>query len=160
VAYHSSSKATEGKNSIVAACRVCRLHLEKTKLSGCAERKLKKAQATQGCTGGIQQPAHTGIPKPGGTPTKMPKRPRSVGGTPTYAVNPLKKPRNFIGPGAYREALTDVSIAVLKENYPQNKLSEEDQEITLSEIVGGIWKNTQGRTPVTQITDWRAYSSG
>jgi hypothetical protein len=51
-------------------------------------------------------------------------------------VNHLKKPSNSKGPGAYREALTTVRIAILKENYPEDKLYEEDQELNLSETMG------------------------
>jgi hypothetical protein len=56
----------------------------------------------------------------------MPKRPRSEGSTPTDAVNPPKKPMNSTGPEIYWEAVTNVRIAFLKENYPGDKLSEDD----------------------------------
>jgi hypothetical protein len=71
------------------------------------------------------------IPKPGGAPTKMPKRPRSEGSTPTYTVNTSKKPRDFTGPGIYREALTNAKIAILKENYTKDKPSEEEDQVLI-----------------------------
>jgi hypothetical protein len=43
-----------------------------------------------------------------------------------------------MGPGIYREALTNVRIAILKKNYADDKLSEEDQELILAETVGAF----------------------
>jgi hypothetical protein len=59
-------------------------------------------------------------------------------------ANTLKKPTVFTGPGTYREAPTNVQIAILKENYPENKLSE---ELILAEITGGIANNIKERLP-------------
>jgi hypothetical protein len=120
------------------ATKVCRNYQQKTKVSGGARRKLKIAGASQGGKKGIQQLACVAIPKPVVTLTKMPKRPRSEGSTPTDMANTFKKPTVFTGPGTYREAPTNEQIAILKENYPENKLSEEDQKLILAEITGGI----------------------
>jgi hypothetical protein len=141
----SSSKPTEGENLKLVASKVGMLHLEMIKLYVSDRRKLKEAGATQGSTGGIQQLRHVAIPH-----TKTPKWPKSDGSTPIDTVNSSKKPKGFTGPGIYREALTNVRIAILKENYPQDRLSKEDQELILAKTMG-ILNNTQGRTPATQI---------
>jgi hypothetical protein len=38
------------------------------------------------------------------------------------------------GQGTYKEALTNVKIAILKENYPEEKLTEDEQDLTLEEL--------------------------
>jgi hypothetical protein len=49
-------------------------------------------------------------------------------------VRPLKRPRDSWGPGTYKEALTNVKIAILKENYPEEKLTEDEQDLILEEL--------------------------
>jgi hypothetical protein len=98
------------------------------KLSGNARRKL-----SQGSTGGIQQPGHMAIPMTGGDLTKIHKRPRSKGSNPSDTANPSKKPRDFTEPRTYREALTKVRIAILKENCP-----EEYQQLILAETMAAF----------------------
>jgi hypothetical protein len=88
----SSSTPAEREGLRHLASGVSRLHLAKTKLSGCARWKLKKARASQAGTGGTQQPGNGGMPKQGETPTGASKRPRPEGSTPTERVRPQKGP--------------------------------------------------------------------
>jgi hypothetical protein len=80
-------------------------------LSGCARRKLKKAKARAGKaeTGGIQQPRNASVPKQGETSTKTPRR------SSQRAVPPQKQPELQKGPGTYKEALTNIKIAIFRE---------------------------------------------
>jgi hypothetical protein len=48
----------------VVASKVGNLHLEKTKMPESAKEKLKKAQESQGCARGIQQPEHIANTRP------------------------------------------------------------------------------------------------
>jgi hypothetical protein len=82
----------------------------------------------------------------------VPVRPRTEGSTPIKEVNPPKRPRDLMGPGTYREALTNVKIAILKENYPEDKLSEEDQDLILAEIV-----RVFRMTPRDRLLQFRSY---
>jgi hypothetical protein len=68
----------------------------------------------------------------------MPKKSRSKESTPVYTLNPPRKPRDSAGPGTYREAVTKVRTVILKEDYPEDKLSEEDQEFILAETADFI----------------------
>jgi hypothetical protein len=64
------------------------------------------------------------MPKQGEIPTRTAKRPKPEGSTSTESVRPSKRLGDCSGPGTYKEALTDVKIAVFKENYPKGKLTE------------------------------------
>jgi hypothetical protein len=57
------------------------------------------------------------------------KRPRSEGNTPTKTIRTPKRPRDLKGPGTYTEALTNIKIAIFKETYPEDKLTEDDQNL-------------------------------
>jgi hypothetical protein len=136
----SSSIPAEGGLRHLAS-GVSKLHLAKAKLSGCARRKLKKAKASQAGTRGTQQLGNGGMPKQGETPTEASKEPRSDGSTPTEQVGPAKRPGDSRGPETYREALTNIKIAIFKENYPEDKLTEDEQEHTLKEL-GRVFRGT------------------
>jgi hypothetical protein len=87
------------------------------------------------------------MPKEGEAPTGASKRPRSEGSTPTKRVRPLKRPRDSRGPGTYREALTSIKIAIFKENYSEDKLTEEEQDHILEEL-GRVFRRTlKGELP-------------
>jgi hypothetical protein len=43
-------------------------------------------------------------------------------------VRPPKRPTDYSGPGTYREELTNIKIAMFKENHPEDKLTEDDQD--------------------------------
>jgi hypothetical protein len=90
-----SSIPAEREGLRYIASGVSRIHLAKTRLSGCARRKLKKAKASQAGTGGTQQPGNDGMPKQGEAPTGASKRPRSQESTPTEWVKPPKRPRDL-----------------------------------------------------------------
>jgi hypothetical protein len=47
-----------------------------------------------------------------------------------------KRPRDLKGPDSYAEALTNIKIGIFKETYPEEKLTEDDQDSIL-EILGG-----------------------
>jgi hypothetical protein len=115
------------------ASQVARLHLVKTRLSGSTRRKLKKVRENQGGTGAPQQPGHVASPKLSETQTRVPKEPRSEGSNPVKENKPFKMPRDLMGPGTYREAVMNVRIAVLKDDYPVGELSEEEQDLILAD---------------------------
>jgi hypothetical protein len=46
-------------------------------------------------------------------------------------AKPLKRPRGSSGPGNYMEALTNIKITIFKETYPEDKLTEHNQESIL-----------------------------
>jgi hypothetical protein len=110
--------------------------LAKKALSGCARRKLKKAKAksSEAGTGGIQQPGNARATKEVETSTETPKRQRSEGSTLTETVRPPKRPRDCKGPGNYKETLTNIKIAIFKETYPENKVTDNDQDCILEEL--------------------------
>jgi hypothetical protein len=141
----SSIKPMEGGDLQVAS-KVGRLHLAKTRLSGSARRKVKKARERQSGTVGLQQPGHLSSPKSGGSSTKVSKRPRSECSTPTEQVNPPKRPRDLTEPENYGDALTNIRVAI-KENYPEDKLSEEEQDLILDRIAGAFRTTPEGNLP-------------
>jgi hypothetical protein len=104
--------------------------LAKKALSGCARRKLKKAKARSGEAGtwGIQQPGTVGLTVQLETFTEPPKRPRPGGSTPSETVGPTKRPRDWKGPGNYKEALTDTRVAISKDAFPEDKGTINDQD--------------------------------
>jgi hypothetical protein len=120
--------------------------LAKKVLSGCVRQKKKKrkkkgkkkkkekAWASKAKTGGIQQPVNASMPKQGKTLTGILKKLRSEGSTPTETARPPKRPRDSSGPGNYKEALTNTKLAIFKETYPEDKLTEHDQDNILEEL--------------------------
>jgi hypothetical protein len=127
---------------------VGRIRLAKKALSGCARRKLKKvkARASKAETWGIQQPGNARAPKQGETSAETPKRPRSEGSTPIEMARPPKRPRDSSGPGYYKEALTNIKIAIFKETYSEDKLREDVQESNLEEL-GRVLRGTPTELP-------------
>jgi hypothetical protein len=132
-------------------------HLAKKALSGCARRKLKKAKAksSEAGTGGIQQPGNASTTKQVEIPTETPKRPRSEGSTPTETVRPPKRPRDCKGPGNYKEALTNIKVAIFKDTYPEDKVSENDQDCILEEPGKMLH-----RTPIGELPHLKSYRLG
>jgi hypothetical protein len=55
-------------------------------------------------------------------------RPRSEGSTTIEKARPPKRPRGSSGPPYYKQALTSKKIAIFKETYPVEKLTEHGQE--------------------------------
>jgi hypothetical protein len=130
------------------------LRLAKKALSGCARRKLKKARAkaSEEGSGGIQQSGNAGAPKQGEPPNENLKRPRSEGSTPTETARAPKRPRDSKGPGTYKEALTNIKIAIFRETYPEDKLTEDDQNSIL-EALGEVLR----RTPIGELSHLKSY---
>jgi hypothetical protein len=120
-----------------------RLHLSRTEPSGCARQKLKKASASQAGTRSTQQVRNVGMSKLGETLTGTSKRPRSDGSNPVERARPSKRPKDSSGPGTYeyKEVLTNIKIAISKENYPEDKLTEDDQDQILKEL-GSVFHGT------------------
>jgi hypothetical protein len=67
-------------------------------------------------------------------------------------IRTLKRPRDFKGPGTYTQALTNIKIAIFKETYPEEKLTEDDQDSIL-EILGGVLR----RTPKEELPHLNSY---
>jgi hypothetical protein len=59
------------------------------------------------------------------------------GSTPTETARAPKRPRDSRGPGTYKEALTNMKIAIFKEKYPECQLTEDDQNCIL-ELLGEV----------------------
>jgi hypothetical protein len=112
--------------------------------------KLKKARASQAGPGGTQQPGTIGMPKSGETLTRNTTRPRPEGSTPTKRVRPPKRPRECSGPGTYKEALTNIRIAIFKENHPENTLTENEQDHILEAGKGVSW-NSKRTTATPEV---------
>lgn len=56
-------------------------------------------------------------------------------------------PRDYGGPGAFKEALTDIKITVLREIYSQDMTAEEHQNYILEELA-----KVFDRTPLGELT--------
>jgi hypothetical protein len=78
-----------------------------------------------------------GSSKQGETPSGTLKRPRLGSGTPAGMIRTPERPTDLKGPRTYTEALTNIKIAIFKETYPEEKLTEDDQDSIL-EILGGV----------------------
>jgi hypothetical protein len=101
----SSSKPVEDDDLQQVASKVSRLHLAKTKLSGSARRKLKKARESQGSTGGAQQLGCTASSKPRENLTRMPKKTPGLRAVPQSERPTIPKdPGTLPGSGTYKEA--------------------------------------------------------
>ena len=87
--------------------KVQQLPTVKPKLSGATRKKLMKAKDGQSGTGSLKQSGHETSPQP----SMGPKRPRSVGHTPTEKSP--KEPKTPLEPGSYKEALLNFRVAVL-----------------------------------------------
>jgi hypothetical protein len=94
-----------------------------------------------------------GSSKQGETPSGTLKRPRLEGGTPTGMIRTPKRPRDLKGPGTYTEALTNMKIAIFKETYREEKLTEDDQDSIL-EILG---ERMLRRTPKEEQPHLKSY---
>jgi hypothetical protein len=111
-----------------------------------------RCKASEAETRGIRQPGNASAPKQGENSTKTSKRPRSEGNTTTEIARDPKRPRDFSGPGTYKEALTNIKIAIFKEFYHEDKHNEDDQKYVLEEL-----GKVLGRTPLEELPHLKSY---
>jgi hypothetical protein len=64
----------------------------------------------------------------------------------------LKRPKDSKGPGTYIEALTNIKVVIFKETYPEEKLTEGDQDSIL-EALGEVLC----RTPKEELPHLKSY---
>jgi hypothetical protein len=62
-------------------------------------------------------------------------------------VRPPKKSRDSSGPGTYKEVLTNIKIAIIKENHPEDKLTKDEQDQTLDELGRVFCGTPKGELP-------------
>jgi hypothetical protein len=150
----TSSKPAAGEGQGHSVPQTGGPRLAKKASSGCARRKIKKERVTarEAETGGFQQPGNASAPKQGENSTKASKRPRSEGSTPTEMIREPKRPRDLNGPGIYKEALTNINIAIFKESYPEDELNEDDQKYIMEEL-GKVLR----RTPLEELPHLKSY---
>jgi hypothetical protein len=63
-----------------------------------------------------------------------------------------ERPRDPKGPGTYKESLTNIKAAIFKETYPEEKLTEGDQDSIL-EALGEVLR----RTPKEELPHLKSY---
>jgi hypothetical protein len=75
------------------------------------------------------------------------KRPRPDSSTPVEKVRPSERPMDSSGPGTYKEALANTQVGIFKEYYPEDKMTEDDQDHILEEL-GRVFRGTpKGELP-------------
>jgi hypothetical protein len=80
-------------------------------------------------------------------------RPKPVrGSTPTDTGRAPKRPRNSSGPEVYKEALTNIKIAIFREICPEDKLTEDDQNCIL-EVLGRMLRGA----PMGELPHMKSY---
>jgi hypothetical protein len=50
-------------------------------------------------------------------------------------------------PGIYKAALTNIKLAIFKENYPEDKLTEMEQDLILEELGRVFYGTLKGELP-------------
>jgi hypothetical protein len=123
-------------------------------LSECARRKLEKgnARAREAETERMQQPGNASAPKKGEASTEIPKRPESEGSNSIETARPPKISRDSCGPGNFKEALTNTKRTLFNETYPEDKLTEHDQDTILEEL-GRVLRGT----PIGELPHLKSY---
>jgi hypothetical protein len=76
----------------------------------------------------------------------------SEGSTPTETARAPKWPRDASRPRTYKEALTNIKIAIFRKTYPEDKLNEEDHNYIL-EVLGRVLC----RTPTGELPHLKSY---
>jgi hypothetical protein len=79
--------------------------------------------------------------------TETLKRPRLKGSTPTETATPPNRPRDSEEPGTYKEALTNIKIAIFRETYPEDKPTEDNQTSILEELGRMLHRTLIGELP-------------
>jgi hypothetical protein len=54
-------------------------------------------------------------------------------------------------PGTYEEVLTNIKIAIFKENYPEDKLTKDDQDHPLEELESVFCGTLKGELPHVRV---------
>jgi hypothetical protein len=85
-------------------------------------------------------------------PSRGKPQPKPQRGRGQRVVPPLKRPEIQKDPGTYKEALTNIKIAIFKETYPEDKLNKEDQKNILEEL-GRVLH----RTPIKELPHLKSY---
>jgi hypothetical protein len=93
------------------------------------------------------------MPKHGETQTGAAKRPRPEGRNPTETVRPPKTSRDSRESGTFMKVLTNIKIAIFKENYPEDKLTKDEQDHILAELGRVFHGTTKGELP--HLTSFR-----
>jgi hypothetical protein len=57
-----------------------------------------------------------------------------------------------MGPGTYKEALTNIKIAIFRKTYPEDKLTEDEQNCVL-EVMGEVLRGT----PIGELPHLKSY---
>jgi hypothetical protein len=112
--------------------RVGALRLAKKALSRCTRRRLKKSKSKGKRSSNQEMQVRQSREK------LQTKHPRGQG---QRAVPPQKWPELQKGPGTYKEAPTNIKIAIFRETYPEDKLNEDDQNYILEEL-GRVLRRT------------------
>jgi hypothetical protein len=66
-----------------------------------------------------------------------------------------KRPRDCSRAGSYKEALTNIKIAIFRETYPEDKLTEEDQNYILEELGRVLHRTQNWRTTTPKVLQGR-----
>jgi hypothetical protein len=108
---------------------------------------MKKAKVGQTGTRDTEQLGNLGTPKQGETLTGTSMRPRPEGSATTERIRPPGRPRDSRGPGSYMKALTNIKISIFKENYTEDKLTEDEKDLILKEVSMVICGTEKGKLP-------------
>jgi hypothetical protein len=76
----------------------------------------------------------------------MRMRLRSEGSTPTEMTRAPKKPRDSSERGTYKEALTNIKIAIFRETYPEYTITDDDRNCILKYWKGVTWDSNRRTT--------------
>jgi hypothetical protein len=154
--------------AVLATCGRRRLYIhslqgrqdlpERARLSLSTRRKPKKAGGGQAYSRDLRQPVHKAILIQGDTWTGTFKRPRAEGSTPTEA-SPSKRLTESVRPGTYKEAFTDLKIAIFKKGHPEHKLNEDDQVHGQTEIVRAFVGLGRRKYCTSDLTNFRKLCS-
>jgi hypothetical protein len=87
------------------------------------------------------------VPKQGNSSTETLKRIRSEDSTPTERAGPSRRPRDSMGPGSFKKALTSAKIAIFKETYTKDTITKHDQDIILEELDKALRGTPVGELP-------------
>jgi hypothetical protein len=143
---NSSKSTVEGQ--VQLASQAGGPHLAKKALSGCTRQKLKKARVR---ASEVERGAFSNQEMQV-CPSREKPQPKPQRGQGQRAVPTQKWPELQKCPGTYKEALTNIKIAIFKETYREDKLNEDDQNYILEEL-GKVLH----RTPIGELSHVMSY---